>query len=75
MPLPVSAGRIRAAGDASARQHGPARVRKRRTEKAGGSAAGLAGYFEMSTSLVSRRNSRPATRLIAAMMIGYHRPL
>ena len=31
-------------------------------------------YFVMSTSLVSRRNSEPITKVISAMMIGYHRP-
>src|SRR5690606_15568597 len=35
---------------------------------------GSAPYLLMSTSLVSRRNSAPMTRVITAMPIGYHRP-
>lgn len=31
-------------------------------------------YERMSTSLVSRRNSEPITKVISAMTIGYHRP-
>ena len=34
----------------------------------------VAGQLRISTSLVSRRNKVPITRLINAMPIGYHRP-
>ena len=37
-------------------------------------AAKQGGYFEMSTSLVSRRNSVPITSVITAITIGYQRP-
>jgi hypothetical protein len=67
----------------------PAGDAGRRAPRSAGTLEGKAGGFPpafrvhrvarwivvMSTSLVSRRNSRPITRLIAAMMIGYHRPL
>lgn len=42
---------------------------------AGVAAGGGRDYFEMSTSLVSRRNSMPTTSVMPAMMIGYHKPL